>query len=192
MTASTELEDRLSEPEEYDAPGGTAFPGRSRQQTIRTDASSGVLNESITSQTEAETPTVVRTDNRKEQTNESEGTVKFDMARLRRRVEARSKSGKGTPRAHGGEHAQGNDKDEDLEAAGISHNAQQAEQALSRLVSKADFAEMEIVGQFNLAFIIARRRHAKGKARETGGHDDLMIIESVHALGPSGGMVRAI
>jgi hypothetical protein len=42
---------------------------------------------------------------------------------------------------------------------------------------------MEIVGQFNLAFIIARRRHAKGKARETGGHDDLMIIESVQVLG---------
>ena len=118
--------------------------------------------------------------------------MKVDMARLRRHVKARSANGKVTPRLDGVGHAQGDDKDEDLEAAGIAHDSQHAEQALSRLVSKADFAEMEIVGQFNLAFIIARRRHAKGKARETGGHDDLMIIESVHALGPSGGMVRAI
>lgn len=73
-------------------------------------------------------------------------------------------------------------KDE-LEDAGIKIQDDEARKALSRLVSKEDFAKMKVIGQFNLAFIIVRRREAiKGgnPQDETASvkyHDDLMIIE---------------
>lgn len=44
-----------------------------------------------------------------------------------------------------------------------------AEQELSREISKEDFSRMEILGQFNRGFIIARLR------------DDLFIIDQVYA-----------
>jgi DNA mismatch repair protein PMS2 len=56
-----------------------------------------------------------------------------------------------------------------LEDADISVNdAARAEAALSRVISKGDFEEMEVLGQFNSSFIIARLR--KDSA------DDLFII----------------
>ncbi|KAK0466391.1 uncharacterized protein EV420DRAFT_1511385 [Desarmillaria tabescens] len=45
------------------------------------------------------------------------------------------------------------------------------EAALSRVISKSDFSEMDIVGQFNLGFIVTRRR--KGED----GMDDLFIVD---------------
>ncbi|KAK0233751.1 hypothetical protein IW262DRAFT_1332352 [Armillaria fumosa] len=45
------------------------------------------------------------------------------------------------------------------------------ETALSRIISKSDFSEMDIVGQFNLGFIVTRRR--KGED----GMDDLFIVD---------------
>lgn len=45
------------------------------------------------------------------------------------------------------------------------------EAALSRVISKSDFSEMDIVGQFNLGFIVTRRR--KGDD----GMDDLFIVD---------------
>lgn len=79
----------------------------------------------------------------------------------------------------------------ELAGAAIGEREDAAEAVLSRIVSKDDFARMEIVGQFNLGFIIARRRveattygSAKGKERagvpedETGEtHDDLFIVD---------------
>ena len=61
----------------------------------------------------------------------------------------------------------------------------EAEATLSRIVSKEDFEKMEVIGQFNLGFIIARRRvgmDAKGKGKaiegeEEWGQDDLFIID---------------
>ncbi|KAJ1725045.1 ATP-binding mismatch repair protein [Coemansia erecta] len=50
-------------------------------------------------------------------------------------------------------------------ASGLSSNDTTATSALSRLIHKADFAQMTIVGQFNLGFIIARLK------------DDLYIID---------------
>ncbi|KAK0455931.1 hypothetical protein EV421DRAFT_1749514 [Armillaria borealis] len=45
------------------------------------------------------------------------------------------------------------------------------EAALSRVISKSDFSEMDIVGQFNLGFIVTRRR------RGDDGMDDLFIVD---------------
>ncbi|KAJ3988083.1 hypothetical protein F5890DRAFT_1404009 [Lentinula detonsa] len=57
------------------------------------------------------------------------------------------------------------------EDAGVSAvDAKTSEAALSRVISKKDFKEMEVLGQFNLGFIIVRRR----KKRTL---DDLFIVD---------------
>ncbi|KAI5824843.1 DNA mismatch repair protein MutL [Schizophyllum commune Tattone D] len=61
--------------------------------------------------------------------------------------------------------------------AGLANtdDAESAANALARVIDKADFAKMDIVGQFNRGFIIARRR----KQPESGGPsmDDLFIVD---------------
>ncbi|KAH9942864.1 MutL C terminal dimerization domain-containing protein, partial [Amylocystis lapponica] len=67
-----------------------------------------------------------------------------------------------------------------IKDAGIA-NAEddgKAAEALSRVIAKADFATMDVVGQFNLGFIIVRRRK---QPASTGGAearmDDLFIVD---------------
>jgi len=64
-----------------------------------------------------------------------------------------------------------------LEDAGIGNvdNEARAAEVLSRVIDKTDFAEMEVVGQFNLGFIIARRR--KSIALSNRMMDDLFIVD---------------
>ena len=61
--------------------------------------------------------------------------------------------------------------------AGISNveDDEKAAHALSRVIDKLDFRSMEIVGQFNLGFIVARRR--KAIHGEAGEMDDLFIVD---------------
>ncbi|KAG6887789.1 hypothetical protein C0992_010743, partial [Termitomyces sp. T32_za158] len=68
-------------------------------------------------------------------------------------------------------------------AAGVmnTENDESAAKALSRIIDKKDFATMEIMGQFNLGFIVARRHKA---VSEENGHgpaggvlDDLFIVD---------------
>jgi DNA mismatch repair protein PMS2 len=62
--------------------------------------------------------------------------------------------------------------------AGVSNveDDDKAADALSRVIDKEDFSSMEITGQFNLGFIVTRRRKAIG---EKGGDemDDLFIVD---------------
>ncbi|SGY15332.1 BQ5605_C013g07330 [Microbotryum silenes-dioicae] len=69
----------------------------------------------------------------------------------------------------------------DLSRAGVNKDSEQAEQALSLVVTKQDFACMSIIGQFNHAFIIVRRTR---RSTSSGGdktpiplQDDLFIID---------------
>jgi DNA mismatch repair protein PMS2 len=58
-------------------------------------------------------------------------------------------------------------------AAGIENrDLASAEEAVSRTISKSDFEDMEVLGQFNKGFIIARLRRSDDK-----GTDDLFIID---------------
>ncbi|OCH89384.1 DNA mismatch repair protein MutL [Obba rivulosa] len=59
--------------------------------------------------------------------------------------------------------------------AGVSNadNHERAVEALSRVIDKSDFASMEVIGQFNLGFIIARRRKSIMHNSESG------IVEGV-------------
>jgi len=101
------------------------------------------------------------------------GEVKlsFDIDRLRDRQRKRRKLG---PRT-----GSGRDAYSALTQGGISSAAgienrdlASAEEALSRTISKSDFEDMEVLGQFNKGFIIARLRRLGDK-----GTDDLFIID---------------
>ncbi|CAD6911816.1 unnamed protein product [Tilletia controversa] len=78
--------------------------------------------------------------------------------------------------------------------AGVGQSAHEAEEQLQRVITKSDFARMGVVGQFNLGFIIARRRtqssaladEPEDVEREDGGDtvheqhgwmDDLFIVD---------------
>ncbi|KAI0742215.1 hypothetical protein C8Q80DRAFT_1220949 [Daedaleopsis nitida] len=64
-------------------------------------------------------------------------------------------------------------------SAGIGSAAdeEEAAQALSRVIDKADFASMDVVGQFNLGFIIVRRRTPTNATDESAAMDDLFIVD---------------
>ncbi|GLB43816.1 putative DNA mismatch repair protein [Lyophyllum shimeji] len=71
----------------------------------------------------------------------------------------------------------------DASLANTENNAGAAD-ALARVIEKRDFAEMEIVGQFNLGFIVARRCKTGPAAAGEGGSaegaaemDDLFIVD---------------
>ncbi|BGO92545.1 ATP-binding mismatch repair protein [Rhodotorula toruloides] len=76
--------------------------------------------------------------------------------------------------------ADGERDDGALAGAGVDEQEDVAEATLSRVVSKQDFEAMEVVGQFNLGFIIARRKvvaDAVDGDGEPDVHDDLFIID---------------
>jgi DNA mismatch repair protein PMS2 len=61
----------------------------------------------------------------------------------------------------------------ELESADLGADDENATAALARVLSKADFGSMDVVGQFNRGFIVARLC----KAGEEGATDDLFIID---------------
>lgn len=54
---------------------------------------------------------------------------------------------------------------------------QKASETLSRVLEKSDFAEMDAIGQFNLGFIVSRRKNARGSGDLGRLMDDLFIID---------------
>ncbi|KAF7295702.1 hypothetical protein MIND_01110600 [Mycena indigotica] len=65
-----------------------------------------------------------------------------------------------------------------LKAAGLGSGAADidfAAQALSRTINKSDFASMDILGQFNLGFVVVRRQVAA--SAESPAMDDLFIVD---------------
>ncbi|KAH9974897.1 hypothetical protein BGW80DRAFT_1169694, partial [Lactifluus volemus] len=61
----------------------------------------------------------------------------------------------------------------DLELADLKADDENATAALARVLSKADFSSMDVVGQFNRGFIVARLR----KINTEGSTDDLFIVD---------------
>lgn len=101
-----------------------------------------------------------------------EDTISFDLEHLRRRLQQRRAShlpSLSDLPASGDEQL--------LQGAGVANQDEaQVEKALSRVIHKQDFAAMDVVGQFNLGFIIARRRTVPDV---TGSDemDDLFIVD---------------
>lgn len=65
----------------------------------------------------------------------------------------------------------------DLESADLGADDEKATAALARVLSKADFGLMEVVGQFNRGFIIARLCKSGGGGEYSGATDDLFIVD---------------
>ena len=63
----------------------------------------------------------------------------------------------------------------DLEGADLGADDEKATAALARVLSKADFGLMDVVGQFNRGFIVARLCKIGGKG--AGATDDLFIVD---------------
>ncbi|ORY78094.1 hypothetical protein BCR35DRAFT_305273 [Leucosporidium creatinivorum] len=62
-----------------------------------------------------------------------------------------------------------------LVGAGLHQDSDEAEATLSRVVTKGDFESMKVIGQFNHAFIIARRKVSGSEGHEL--QDDLFIVD---------------
>lgn len=58
-----------------------------------------------------------------------------------------------------------------------ANDAESAERELARVIHKEDFASMQILGQFNLGFIITRRLAIEEDGNAKRGADDLFIID---------------
>ncbi|RDX43321.1 DNA mismatch repair protein MutL [Lentinus brumalis] len=73
------------------------------------------------------------------------------------------------------------DKKGTLDSAGVGNTTddEEAVETLSRVIDKDDFTHMEIVGQFNLGFIIVRRRKSLSSKGDSFGADmdDLFIVD---------------
>jgi DNA mismatch repair protein PMS2 len=65
----------------------------------------------------------------------------------------------------------------DLESADLGADDEKATAALARVLSKADFGLMEVVGQFNRGFIVARLSKIDGGSEGSGATDDLFIVD---------------
>lgn len=99
----------------------------------------------------------------------TETTVAFDMAALTSHWTA-------APRAAPMPSWATQAERDPLAGASVEQDVEQAEEILSRVVSKEDFGRMTVVGQFNLGFIIARRSVQPDDDAALA-QDDLFIID---------------
>ncbi|KAK7441614.1 hypothetical protein CaCOL14_007889 [Colletotrichum acutatum] len=122
-------------------------------QTMFADARSNALKGG----TRRKDATLQQRQNVKIDTNALQSRIESWQAELRRTAQNRSRQSK---------------------TSGIEDlKAEDAEAALSLIISKSDFAKMTIVGQFNLGFIIAVRHAAKDRDGDAVGDDELFIID---------------
>ncbi|WVQ88176.1 hypothetical protein IAS59_001910 [Cryptococcus gattii] len=99
---------------------------------------------------------------------QGEVTMRFDLSRLRKRFANAGNHQVGAQKRRVSQRLKQGDLEE---AAGIKNkDSELAEETLSRVISKADFEKMEVKGQFNKGFIIARLQSDNGT-------DDLFIID---------------
>ena len=115
----------------------------------------------------------------------SEMTLSFDLEKLRERHRKRRRlvhlPTAPTPKARAKDAFSVLSEGGLSSAAGIGNrDITSAGEALSRVISKSDFQNMEVLGQFNKGFIVARLRHPKtdGTDGQGGtGTDDLFIVD---------------
>lgn len=139
--------------------------------TVVMDTSSSSVAETSPVPSEVSKVEIVRTN------TSSTSKLAFDLARVSRRwgelqsrlAEARSRGASSPipPREIAGD--------------GGGLDDENAAESLSRVLSKEDFLSMEVLGQFNLGFIIARRRKQgevpAGPSSDAADMDDLFIID---------------
>lgn len=103
-------------------------------------------------------------------------TLRFDLERLQNRFAARQRR-RATNPANSRNAFTAMREGAATNAAGLGNrDAEAAEEALARVINKADFARMEVLGQFNKGFIIARLKGHAGEG-SVSGSDDLFIVD---------------
>ena len=113
----------------------------------------------------------------------SEMTLSFDLEKLRERHRKRRRlmQHRHTPATSAKDAFSVLSEGGLSSAAGIGNrDITSAGEALSRVISKSDFQNMEVLGQFNKGFIVARLRHPKingTDGRGGTGTDDLFIVD---------------
>ncbi|SPO22138.1 related to PMS1 - DNA mismatch repair protein [Ustilago trichophora] len=106
---------------------------------------------------------------------ENEDSISFDLPRLQARLRERRSAAASSLTQSQDLPASGDE--ELLAGAGVSNDDEaQVERALSRVIHKDDFSTMSVVGQFNLGFIIARRR-TQPEPSSSDEMDDLFIVD---------------
>ncbi len=131
-------------------------------------------------------PEVVRVSRLSDSQNGMAGIVPVDIAKLCRAAEkrhARLEAGQSKAIAPASNHDATMSTAETSEAGFQNEDAAAAEGELSRTIHQDDFLKrMAIVGQFNLAFVIARRQApSAGSVGETSAQDDDLFIIDQHA-----------
>ncbi|KAI8992702.1 hypothetical protein BD414DRAFT_481942 [Trametes punicea] len=106
-------------------------------------------------------------------------SLAFDLSRVAqswRTVQTRLASARRMQRV---QLAAANEVKQGKPAASVDVDDEHATETLSRVIDKVDFAAMEVVGQFNLGFIIVRRRKSAGAMGGSAGGpmDDLFIVD---------------
>lgn len=109
-------------------------------------------------------------------------TLSFDLSRVTSKWKAlrsRLTKARETTTAQASSQSQSNvNASEEVAGAGITcTDGSKADEVLTRVLHKEDFGIMEVVGQFNLGFIVARRRKGGQGAKNGEQLDDLFIID---------------
>ena len=135
-------------------------------------ASSLATSSSISHVNKVIRPEIIRSD-----TTGPDISLKFDIDHVRQVWAERPKKNQGG----GGEKQRESDLDGVLVDAGVANteNDEKAVDALSRVIEKDDFATMDIVGQFNLGFIVVRLRKTvvPNGGDDADEMDDLFIVD---------------
>ncbi|KAF8797761.1 hypothetical protein BYT27DRAFT_6923499 [Phlegmacium glaucopus] len=131
-------------------------------------ASSLATSSAISHQDKVFRPEIIRSE-----TTGPDVSLKFNINHVEQVWANRPKKGQGKRRESGLE--------EVLVDAGVANteNDEKAVDALSRVIDKDDFATMGIVGQFNLGFIVVRRRKTvvSNDSDDSDEMDDLFIVD---------------
>ena len=158
-------EDTLDDPDESDLPVPGAAEGEESEAEERLD------DEPLSNKLATMHQVVLESDDTKH-----EQSMSFDMARLQARLRQRQLAARRTASGLTAEHLPASGDEQLLQGAGVSNEDEaQVERALSRVIHKQDFSNMSIVGQFNLGFIIARRRTQPDPSSDE--MDDLFIVD---------------
>ncbi|KAF5368077.1 hypothetical protein D9758_004384 [Tetrapyrgos nigripes] len=142
------------------------------------------LSESRESQP-VDRPEVIRTAS--SQTSDGDVHLRFNLSAIMRRWSllrekhqaAREKSAKAKDGILGRNRQIADDNDENTD---FSDDLQEAEAKLSRVIDKKDFEKMDVIGQFNLGFVIVRRRKRGLQRGDSTVEDQVLSKEDAASL----------
>lgn len=106
-----------------------------------------------------------------------EATLRFDLEQLRSRFWARRARRAANPSSQRNAFTTLREGTATRAAGLSSRDAEAAEEALARVISKADFARMQVLGQFNKGFIITRLKGHDDEDGSISTSDDLFIVD---------------